>query len=290
MGRTQCFRANAAYTLYGIARGGEIPDQHGTPCNSGNYINSFFTNYGIEEVINVLGIDGYSYGVTSDCGISYAGESNSTYKHTNQLYPDSRSYTTACTAEGTLATTQFVGAYCNGQAFDKILDSMDDINAELANFSSNVCVQVYSNGEDYADDQYGDSGSGTASRLLHYSIACNIFEYPRRCPDPFGLKRAMDTRMAPISSSWISRLDLFHWTRMLFFTLVFAGIILHIMAHQIDGDVKEMRQRRKRRTKELEKRGQLPTMNIKERLIQTKEYFVRNISLISFKGGPPTSP
>jgi hypothetical protein len=53
MGRTQCFRANAAYSLYGVLKGESVKG-----CNHLTYINSFFTDYGVEMFSSALGYAG----------------------------------------------------------------------------------------------------------------------------------------------------------------------------------------------------------------------------------------
>jgi hypothetical protein len=53
MGRTQCFRANAAYSLYGVLKGESVKG-----CNHLTYINSFFTDYGVEVFSSALGYAG----------------------------------------------------------------------------------------------------------------------------------------------------------------------------------------------------------------------------------------
>lgn len=53
MGRTQCFRANAAYSLYGVLKGESTKG-----CNHLTYINSFFTDYGVEVFSSALGFAG----------------------------------------------------------------------------------------------------------------------------------------------------------------------------------------------------------------------------------------
>jgi hypothetical protein len=53
MGRTQCFRANAAYSLYGVLKG-----ESARGCNPLTYINSFFTDYGVEVFSSAMGYAG----------------------------------------------------------------------------------------------------------------------------------------------------------------------------------------------------------------------------------------
>ncbi len=54
MGRTQCYRANAAYSLYGVKSGSTAPSD---PCSETQYMNSFFTNFGVVGFAYPLVID-----------------------------------------------------------------------------------------------------------------------------------------------------------------------------------------------------------------------------------------
>jgi len=53
MGRTQCFKANAAYSLYGVLKG---ESEGSNPCKKKTYINSFFTTFGVESFAGPLGL------------------------------------------------------------------------------------------------------------------------------------------------------------------------------------------------------------------------------------------
>ena len=68
MGRKGCFRAQAAYSLYGVPHDGF---NAGTKCHKTTYINSFFTTLGVEAFAAPFGIDttyGNSYCTAYDSG------------------------------------------------------------------------------------------------------------------------------------------------------------------------------------------------------------------------------
>jgi hypothetical protein len=224
MGRTQCYRANVAYTLYGIPKGSSNQKRKNNPCSQGNYINSFFTTQGVEYFANEAGID---YGdATSYCSVLAGdddgmGDDTSQYEHNQALYPNYSSYTTTCSTTHSFVQATFGGAYCSGPQVS-ITDTLDDVNGYLNDLE---CVQIYSadnDGDDdnnnaNADDDEGDADEGDADEgdadegdaddaddgdrrrlenslfdLLSYSTTCNILEYPLSCPDPWGAKALID--------------------------------------------------------------------------------------------------
>lgn len=158
LGRTQCDRANAAFSLYGILQDGETHDTSSN-CNKYTYINSFFTNYGVETLAEPLGID-TTY-TNSQCTSAYNGNNYT-------------SVTTGCSTSGTFVMAQYTGAYCNGRNYQATLDGFSDFNDAI---ESQSCVKAY---------DYGEQGS-IAEQILSASDACSVRQYPDSCPDPYGL-------------------------------------------------------------------------------------------------------
>ena len=57
MGRTPCFRAQAAFSLYGIPKDHMDISLSGSKCHKATFINSFFTTLGVEALAVPLGVD-----------------------------------------------------------------------------------------------------------------------------------------------------------------------------------------------------------------------------------------
>ena len=224
MGHTQCFRANVAYSLYGIkASNSRHSTSRKNGCATSNYINSFFTFKGIESFADPLGIDYESYGANSACtrGDNPNGDedenknnNDNNPSHGQQLYGDFTSYGTGCSGEGEFIIAQFQGAFCDGAHYQATTDALQTLNSNLGSLG---CYQVYSSDEsnngnnadnenendkdkdkDEEDEERKNDGkpeNSIAHKLLESSTTCNVIEYGTRCPDPFGLKRRRDLKL-----------------------------------------------------------------------------------------------
>jgi hypothetical protein len=177
MGNTHCFRANAAYSLYGVLKGNSDRG-----CVGGTYINSFFTNMGVETFTSVLNDDS---GITSDCqeaddddggdysssGGGYGG--GTSYANKGDYLADT-SYGVACDNDtGKFVGKHFRGQNCDGNDVIATIGDLEDFNALMEDVD---CFEVYSSGSD----------DGGGLDLLTYSHACSLREYPTECPDPHG--------------------------------------------------------------------------------------------------------
>jgi hypothetical protein len=181
MGRTQCFRANVAFSLYGIKQGRE----NFGACHKAHYINSFFTTNGIESFGDTLGIDYATSAASSECVVSdndNGDQDQGDQNHNEQLYSNSQSYSTGCSSDGQFIMATFQGAYCDGLHYIETTDTMSDLNSNLDNLG---CLSVYSSSD----------GTDTISELLSYSASCSVMEYPTRCPDPHGTKAKRDMKL-----------------------------------------------------------------------------------------------
>jgi hypothetical protein len=180
MGYTDCFRANAAYSLYGVLKGEEDAG-----CARSTFINSFFTVDGVEEFTQAAvaagvsftssGADGevYPSGVTSDCVINDQ---------------DSSSYGLACSGTS-FAMKSFKGEYCDDERqTSSVSDALRTFNKELSNV---VCTPIYTHGSSSSS-----SSSSNGLTVLQYSRACNVLEFPQSCPDPHGALRTYASAMA----------------------------------------------------------------------------------------------
>jgi hypothetical protein len=215
MGRTQCFRPNVAYTLYGVKKGVVVP-QEGA-CSRKHYINSFFTNYGIESFGDSIGFAYANYGAYTSCtteeGDDDANNQNQDgedeeHEHNEQVYSGYSSYGLACSASGQFVTADFSGAFCEGQHFLDISSGFDTMNGALDGLG---CTVIYNNGTTFEDEYQtayynGDDGEdknendggiiySPAWTLLSASSACSTTQYPGRCPDPWGAKSQRDRNL-----------------------------------------------------------------------------------------------
>jgi hypothetical protein len=184
MGYTHCFRANAAFSLYGVLKG-----KNDNGCTSGTYINSFFTNYGVDAFENVMeaaGIfsedneDSYSAECKDGDGDSnnangggYGGGTSYANKGDNM---GSTSYAMSCDGNQ-FVTKKFRGRYCDGKDEIEVTNLLESFNQAIEQVQ---CVQVYSSSNDNNRDD------DIVSELLSTSEACSLREYPAQCPDPYG--------------------------------------------------------------------------------------------------------
>ena len=243
MGNTQCYRANAAYSLYGVQAGDDIPSN---ACRKQHYINSFFTKNGMQDLGSLLGLEYYDEAssqctmVQNDNEDNNNNNNNNSFQHNVQLYPNAQSYTTYC-ASGKFVTAKFSGAYCTGQGELELMDTLTELNDELDEAGCFLAYSTYGYSDDaYVDDQnarkLSEDGSGdegedegeeeeneeeenkTIWDLLAYSDSCSTVEYPKGCPDPYGAKRKFD--LNPSGSSWFStHMYAIDWITLVLFVL-----------------------------------------------------------------------
>jgi hypothetical protein len=185
-GRTTTFRANAAYSLYGIKKGQTRVQK----CSRYTYINSFITNAGADTILNVLGrgnndddngygnaycqeVDQDDNGRDRNLGSGDSGDQNDN---------DSVSTTMGCSLTGnTYVMATFQGAYCDGNYFLGITDDMKDYNKAM---SKVTCDKIWDYSQGYSS---GERVETAADTLLATSLACSSQMYGKRCPDPYGI-------------------------------------------------------------------------------------------------------
>ena len=160
MGNTQCYRANAAYSLYGVKAGEDLPAH---ACRKKYYINSFFTKNGMQDLGNFLGLENYG-DATSQCamvnnanddGEGDENENDNSFQHNVQLYPNAQSYTTYC-ASGKFVTAMSSGAYCSGTGELQLIDTLSDLNNELGSVNCALAYSSYNNNENQDEDANED--------------------------------------------------------------------------------------------------------------------------------------
>jgi len=260
MGKTQCYRTNIAYSLYGVQTGDDSPEN---ACRRRYYINTFFTNNGVENFGNLLGLENHE-DATSQCTLADDEEkgendnnkddaNNDSFKYSAAMYPNAHSYTTFCSSRR-FVTAQFRGAYCSGRSEPEILDTLTDLNDELEQLD---CALVYSaKGNERKDNDSGDGrkleeednegddeedeeeeeeeeNEGQENEkgqefknlwnLLSYSSTCSILEHPKACPDPYGVKKHFDLNPRN-SNGLLSRMHFIDWLTLILFVL--GGFLL----------------------------------------------------------------
>jgi hypothetical protein len=195
MGYTECFRANAAYSLYGVLKGAKD-----TGCSDGNFINSFFTTYGVEAFtksvvssgkVSFSGSDNangdadeYPGGISSTCYENGGnnrdlGDNYGTVSHNTKYNSGQTSYGLACNGKK-FAIKTFKGSYCDSSASQKISNSLSTFNSEI---NQAQCIPIYSSS---SYKQNNNNLKDTSLGLLYNSQSCSIREYPGLCPDPYG--------------------------------------------------------------------------------------------------------
>ncbi len=232
MGKTPCYRANVAYSLYGIPKGENTTAKS---CTKGTYINSFFSTYGVETFAGALGIN--IGDATDQCTVYSVGDDDS-YQGGNLpsdnnvgLYSGHTSQTTSCAADGTFVQGLFKGAYCSSREGVTSLDTLDDFNSAV---DSMECLKIYSSTD----------GVDMASNLLLYSESCSKLEYPLACPDPFAVKSSMEYR---------PKSQLIWWNRIMwmdhvaFVFLLLAALFLIIPCCNLQDDDDSIDKPKKRR-------------------------------------------
>lgn len=185
MGLAPCYRANAAYSLYGILKG-----EKDTGCNAKTYINSFFTTQGIETFTDYMQYagstfsagndDGYAGGVSSVCAAEDNGEGYDDgyeYSHGDNTGVAYSSYAVGCSAEGAYVEKSFSGQYCTESSGSKVTNDLETFNDDTSKIQ---CTSIYSS------TQSNDDGGATPVGILATSRSCSVLEYPATCPDPYG--------------------------------------------------------------------------------------------------------
>lgn len=212
MSRTQPFRANAAFSLYGTLRD-DVNFIGG--CKKGTYINSFFTYLGADTIVKLFGL-GVSAFPDASYGSNYcyeyqdnSGSNNKNGKDRRDLKSgdnnnnaDTMSTTMGCAADGSFANAKFLGDDCDGKYFLNITDSLKKYNSAIKKVG---CQQIWNYhkdytgsralGQNYNDDQITTTYGSIAEKLLLTSFACDLNLYPEACPNPYGLKAKYTKKM-----------------------------------------------------------------------------------------------
>lgn len=199
MGLSECFRANVAYSLYGVLQGEEDKG-----CNKNTFINSFFTTSGISTFTSYMTTAGAAFtaaedgaaDISSDCqavqndnGGDQAADGNTNNVKVNAM---STSYGIGCADKSNhFVMKTYGGAYCDEREVLEVTDTLDTFNNDLSQVN---CIAIYDDAAVANDgnNQQNNNG-GSATDLLTYSEPCNVNLYSDQCPDPYG-KLSRDAR------------------------------------------------------------------------------------------------
>jgi hypothetical protein len=246
VGSTPCFRANAAYSLYGVfttedGTSSSTSRRASAPvsmCNKKTYINSFYTTGGATMLSSALGINDYTGMATETCTVSYVNggnqDNNKDQKNDRDGKDDKNnqnnkmSSTMACDDNGNFEYSMFEGGDCDGSNYNSTEDTLDSYNEAMQGIE---CVQIWSY-EAYVlkSNSYGSSyskhnnnrhrqlGYGSAAEtILALSSPCNNYYYPGSpsCPGPVNEPKAHMERSDKALSrfSWVCLV----WGGFLFF-------------------------------------------------------------------------
>jgi hypothetical protein len=230
-GKTPCYRANVAFSLFGRPKGENITK---SPCSKGTYINSFFSTYGVGTFADSLGVDAGD--ASDDCvvyseGDDDAAKNNDLSSENNvMLNPGSSSYTTACAADGSFVQGLFKGAYCTNREYGSDLGTLSDWNSAVNDME---CYRIYSS----------EDGINMASNLLLYSETCSKLEYPTTCPDPFHVKSSKEYRPKSQRGLWNQMTWMDH-VAIVFLALALLFFIIPFCNMQDDDDLGKHKKRR----------------------------------------------
>jgi hypothetical protein len=222
MGLTECFRANVAYSLYGVLKG-----QEDKGCRKGTFINSFFTTQGIDSFVDYLTYAGATFteaddggnAISSACQVAQNDNGNNGGNNQNNDYnannvktnADTTSYGVGCSdTDKTFVVKNYAGAYCDERSAKEVTDTLTTFNSEIGQVK---CIKIYDDGssaaaaqnnangdaaaedgqdeaEDGAAEQEEEANGDAALGLLQYSQACDVNLFPKKCPDPYGVIRS----------------------------------------------------------------------------------------------------
>ena len=257
-GRTLPFRANVAYSLYGVLKGQFRINK----CSKATYINTFVTFMGADALLNTIG----RHGLGNDDDAGY-GNAYCTQMDAYDLYGRDRdllgdlfdrdlgsgdnnnndnliSTTMGCAINSDkFVMAAFGNGYCDGNKFLNNTDDMRSYNRAMKNIR---CEKIW--------DQHSTKYIG--DELLRSSNACDSSYYGNRCPDPYGRKK----RYAKMSSGGTSFTDgarrfFLYFVRGLAWILLFAGLLLLAAAFWIKRRYGRGRRRRSSRRKKSTKKS-----------------------------------
>jgi hypothetical protein len=245
--RTQDFCANAAFSLYGIKKGSYDLGF----CGRHQFINSFFTYGGADNLLKAAGVrpkvyysgydDQYDNETASNAMCVEVDNPNNNQDDDNdqnrhrKLPEDnnngnSNGYVSSlgCDAEGNFIIAGFSGDTCDGNYYS---DELDTFRAYNRQHSRVGCHKIWSSGF-RRGDRYA------VATLLNNSWSCDMDLYPYGCPDPFGQKERWSYAIQTLANGGNAQLAyrnmLYKWPlRILSIILIILGTIVFLLAYWI---------------------------------------------------------
>lgn len=269
MGRTQCFKANAAYSLYGVLKGNSVPS---SPCSKGTYINSFFTTFGAESFTGPLGLGVDT--INSQCQENEPDQmyldddqaaADDDYLDDNFQFYNYKAYSSSGTGcqNKNFVTDSYQGAFCHGRNYLETTSTLDDLNDMLKGMQCTEIYNVNSNNNNEGrrlDEEDINFEEMDPIGILSYSKSCSLRQYPRDCPDPYGLKkkysrainRAFEFKTGGSRDFWMKTVKGVTWLGAL------AGVVflvLSVVVQKLPVQKRGRKRRRRRRKKRKDKDG-----------------------------------
>lgn len=271
MGTAPVNAAQVAFTLYGVRKDAKTTGLFGRTrrgCNSGTYINSFYSAAGFNAYAAAL----YAAGVTSlanyansDGGGDDNGGGPTSAKCGN-------GYGVTCNATGAFSYNEYAyqssgGTVCDSDNFVAVVDPLDDLNAALA---ASGCFEIYNADTVVANN---DNSYLPVQTLLTYSASCSLQDLAgSSCPDPYHVLKRNDQRLAAaITTSSLSSTQALYRDRVVASSIMFActGFLLlstmAIVIREVQRELITRRKARHLRRKEMRKRREQRKLNMAQR-------------------------
>ena len=226
MGNTQTFRANIAFSLYGILAG-----EKDRGCRKATFINSFFTRYGVQSFVQSMRLKNYleqntdteydvlgdagqynsdeatgAVGFSSVCAVDNANDEDDQqqqFDESGQENSNVISYSLGCgESDHGFQLESFRSSTCNSL---KYTGSFIKLREATTHLETVQCAVLYDRNNDAEyeydrDDMENNSNNNNNNGeenemfpdinnpldLLKYSESCSIIVNPVFCPDPYG--------------------------------------------------------------------------------------------------------
>ena len=218
MENTQPYRANVAFSLYGILAG-----RRDRGCRRATFINSFYTRYGVQIFVQAMQMMGhlgsgydddyFSYGggennnehnnnnnrggegmgFSSECVMDYEGDNYNDDGYSNYgvmgavRYPNATSYSLGCTTNGLgFQVETYNSATCNRKAYTGTSEVLKMANQQLQSLD---CMAIYDSSnqqysQSYSDDVYRggeENKEGEGDGIVELSYPLDVLLYSDTC-------------------------------------------------------------------------------------------------------------
>lgn len=218
-GHTECYRANAAYSLYGVPSGSSEDG-----CTRETFLYSFFSA-GIESFTAAMAGAGLTFYSAADDGYpDYSsvcssenanGNGDDNVQHGEKTQSWATSYSLGCYNHAFVEQT-FSGTDCNKNSLVATTNRLTTFNQDLRRAE---CLQVYSSSSGNSNED--------VTNFLQYSMPCSVRAFPNGCPDPYGKlhaeARALERQVDQQSENYMAK-------SITAYVLLGLGILLLVLA------------------------------------------------------------